>query len=113
MAEVRSAEIAAILSQLNDELGRLSDSESDVEACRVVLVAYDAIGKIRATDVALDRMDQFNGAGGAISWGRRSFEQHPDRCTCQAGDSIPHRHYDHAPYRCARCSCAAYQPECP
>jgi hypothetical protein len=77
----------------------------------MVLRACDAIGKIRAEDVDHARLGRINGEGGALSWCGRSFALHPDRCTCQGNDQIPHRHYDHAPYRCARCGdCNAYSP---
>lgn len=115
---MKSATIAGILSLLNDECGRLNDlhgdhypTDEEWESVRVVLRAYDAIGKIRAEDVDHARLDRINGQGGALSWGGRSFAEHPDRCTCQGDDPIPHRHYDHAPFSCARCGkCEAYAP---
>ena len=116
---MKSQAIAAILSSLNDECGRFNEletsgvrpSDEDWEKVRVVLRAYDAIGKIRAEDVPHDRLDRINGEGGALSWCGRSFAMHPDRCTCQGTDPIPHRHYDQAPHRCARClQCEAYSP---
>jgi hypothetical protein len=108
---MNSEAVAAILSALNDECGRLNDG-ADYEAQRVVLRAYAAIGKIRAEDVDLVRLDHFNGSGGALSWNHRSFAIHPDRCKCQGNDPIPHRHYDYAPYDCARClRCRGYSPK--
>jgi len=116
---MRSEAIAAILSTLNDELGRLNDQEtpgerpSDAhwENVRIVLRAYHAIGKIRAEDVDHARLDRINGEGGALSWCGRSFAEHPDRCDCQGADPIPHRHYDEAPHHCARCvECRGYAP---
>jgi len=115
---VKREVIAGILSLLNDECGRLNDmqmspcaSTEEWEPVRVVLRAYDAIAKIKAEDVDHARLDRINGEGGALSWCGRSFAEHPDRCECQGNDQIPHRHYDHAPYRCARCSeCNAYAP---
>ena len=116
---MKSQAIAAILSSLNDECGRLNEletpgvrpSDEEWERVRVVLRAYNAIGKIRAEDVDMARLDRINGEGGALSWCGRSFALHPDRCECQWNDPIPHRHYDHAPYRCARCiECNAYTP---
>ncbi len=113
---MKSKEIAAILSTLNDECGRLNDlmrgypSAKEWEPLRLVMRAYDAIGKIRAEDVDLERLDRFNGAGGALSCNHRSFGAHPDRCECQGNEVTPHRHYGHAPYSCARCPCEAYVP---
>ncbi len=112
---MKNQDIAAILSALNDECGRLNDGDwttnkGDVLA---VLRAYDAIGKIRAEDVPMDRLDRINSEGGALSWCGRSFAEHPDRCTCQGDDPVPHRHYGHAPYSCARCgheNCKGYTP---
>ena len=111
---MKSEALATILRALNDECGRLSDLDADSESMRTVLKAYDAVGKIRAEDVPMDRLDRINGEGGALSWGGRSFTEHPDRCRCQKDDPIPHRHYGHAPYYCARCGdCGAYSPEVP
>jgi hypothetical protein len=116
---MKSAAIADILSTLNDELGRLNDlekpgerpSDAHWETVRIVLQAYHAIEKIRAEDVDHARLGRINGEGGALSWCGRSFAEHPDRCECQGSDPLPHRHYGHAPYRCARCSkCNAYTP---
>jgi hypothetical protein len=115
---VKCKVIADILSALNDELGRLNDEQGsryatteEWEPVRVVLRAYDAIGKIKAEDVDHERLGRINGEGGALSWCGRSFAVHPDRCECQGDDPIPHRHYDQAPYRCARCGkCEAYSP---
>jgi len=116
---MRSKVIADILSALNDECGRLQalevpgvrPSDEDWEKMRVVLHAYRAIGRIRAEDVDHARLDRINHQGGALSWEGRSFALHPDRCECQGSDPIPHRHYDHAPHRCARCGqCDAYAP---
>jgi hypothetical protein len=115
---VKSQAIAAVLSSLNDELGRLNDmqgpryvSDAEWEPVRVVLRAFDAIGKIKAEDVDHARLDRINSQGGALSWRGRSFAEHPDRCECQGDDPIPHRHYGDAPYRCARCGkCEAYSP---
>lgn len=109
--------IATILASLNDELGRLNPM-NDVGAfdrnrqqILVLLKAYDVIGDIRAEDVDMERLDRFNGGGGALSWCGRSFALHPDRCTCQGNDQIPHRHYHYAPYNCARCGdCSGYTP---
>jgi hypothetical protein len=108
--------IAAILVTLNDELERLNPmSDADAfdrnrQQIDVVMKAYDAIENVRAEDVEMDRLDSFNGSGGALSWCGRSFALHPDRCTCQEDDPIPHRHYGQAPYSCARCKCEAYAP---
>ena len=110
---MKSAAIARILSTLNDECGRLSDLDADLKTMQTVLQAYDAVGKIRAEDVPTNRLDRINNEGGALSWCGRSFAEHPDRCKCQERDPIPHRHYDHAPYSCARCGCDAYSPEVP
>ena len=110
---MKSHAIAAILSTLNDECGRLGELDWDAskEDVRIVLQAYDAVGKIRAEDVPMERLDRINGQGGALSWNGRSFAEHPDRCTCQGSDPIPHRHYGRAPYKCARCNeCTAYAP---
>ena len=116
---MKSKAIADILSALNDECGRLQaletpgvrPSDEEWERVRVVLRAYDAIGKIRAEDVDHARLDRINNEGGALSWCGRGFYEHPDRCECQGDDPIPHRHYDHAPYKCARCGkCDAYTP---
>ena len=110
---MRCQAIAAILSALNDECERLNGRPWDEtkDEVRAVLRAYDAVGKIRAEDVPLDRLDRINGQGGALTWCGRSFAEHPDRCQCQGDDTTPHRHYDHAPYRCARCGkCDAYSP---
>jgi hypothetical protein len=110
---VKSAAIAGILSLLNDECGRLNDGDWEANKGHLltVLRAYDVIGKIRAEDVDHARLDRINGQGGALSWNGRGFDVHPDRCECQGADPIPHRHYDHAPYGCARCSeCKAYSP---
>jgi hypothetical protein len=111
---VKREVIAAILSSLNDECGRLNEldcpelTEDDV---RTILNAYDAVGKIRAEDVSMDRLDRINSHGGALSWCGHSFAEHPDRCKCQDNDPIPHRHYGHAPYACARCvECRGYDP---
>lgn len=105
--------IAAILSSLNDECERLNERPWDEtkDEVRTVLTAYHAIGKIPADDVPMDRLDRINYQGGVLSWCGRSFAEHPDRCACQGDDPIPHRHYNHAPYRCARCGkCEAYSP---
>lgn len=113
---MKSAAIAAILSTLNDECGRLNDLPLDTskDDLRIVLKAYEVVGKIRAEDVATNRMARFNGSGGALSWNHRSFAEHPDRCECQGDDPIPHRHYDYAPYVCARCNrCNGYSPKVP
>jgi len=114
---MKSKAIADILSTLNDELGRLNDletrplTEAEWERVRIVLRAYHAIGEIRADDVDHARLDRINSQGGALSWGGRSFAEHPDRCECQGNEPIPHRHYDEAPHRCARCrECNAYSP---
>ena len=110
---MRSQAIAAILSALNDECGRLNalDWDENKEQIRAVLRAYEAVGSIRAEDVPMDRLARINSQGGALSWCGRSFAEHPDRCTCQGSDPVPHRHYDQAPYRCARCGeCEAYSP---
>lgn len=110
---MKSKAIAAILSSLNDECGRLNDGDWEMNRSHVLIVlrAYDAVGKIRAEDVDHERLDQFNNSGGALSWGGASFGLHPDRCECQSNDAIPHRHYDQAPFRCARCiECEAYTP---
>ena len=111
--QVKSQAIAAILSSLNDECERLNGGTwpETQEQVRAVLRAYDAIGKIKAEDVDHDRLSRINWQGGALSWCGRSFTEHPDRCECQGNDHIPHRHYEHAPYRCARCNeCNAYSP---
>lgn len=109
--------IAAILVSLNEELGRLNPLNDHTAFDRnraqilVVLQAYDKIGDIRAEDVDMERLDSINGSGGALSWCGRSFSLHPDRCECQKNDHIPHRHYGHAPYNCARCGdCSGYTP---
>ena len=110
---MKSQAIAAILSSFNDECGRLNERPWDEtkNEVRTILAACHAVGKIRAEDVPMDRLDRINCEGGALSWGGRSFAEHPDRCTCQGDDTIPHRHYDQAPYRCARCGkCEAYSP---
>ncbi len=110
---MKSRAIAAILSSLNDECGRLNGMSWDEtkEDQRLVLRAYDAVGKIRAEDVPMARLDRINSEGGALSWCGRSFAEHPDRCECQKDDPIPHRHYGYAPYRCARCGkCEGYSP---
>lgn len=110
---MKSQAIAEILSALNDECGRLSDGDWDEnkDQIRAVLRASDAVGRIRAEDVPMDRLDRINSQGGALSWCGRSFAEHPDRCVCQDGDPVPHRHYGQAPYRCARCGdCDAYSP---
>lgn len=110
---MRNSVIAGILSLLNDELGRLSDGDWDAnkDNIRTVLRAYHAVGHIRAEDVDHVRLDCFNNSGGALSWCGRSFALHPDRCECQGNDPIPHRHYDHAPFKCARCmKCKGYAP---
>ena len=59
-----------------------------------------------------ERFIEFNSAGGAVSWNRRPFSVHPDRCKCQGDDPTPHRHYERdAGHPCARCSkCEAYKP---
>ena len=111
--DVRSVAIAKILSTLNDECGRLNDLDLDKvkDDIRIVLKAYNAIGKIRAEDVPMDRLYRINNEGGALSWCGHSFCLHPDRCECQGDDPIPHRHYDYAPYNCARCGrCNGYSP---
>jgi hypothetical protein len=116
---MKSQAIAAILSSLNDELERLHNlgvpglrpSDEDWERVRVILRAYHAVQKIPADDVDLARLGRINNEGGALSWCGRSFGAHPDRCVCQGDDPGPHRHYDHAPYRCARCGkCESYNP---
>ena len=115
---MKSQAIAAVLSSLNDELGRLNDmqgpryaSDEEWEPVRIVLRAYDAVRKIEAEDVDHARLDRINSQGGALSWCGRSFAEHPDRCECQGDDPISHRHYGYAPHRCARCGkCEAYSP---
>lgn len=110
---MKSKTIADILSLLNDEYGRLGEMDwgATKDEVRALSRAYDAIGKIRAEDVDHERLARINGQGGALSWCGRSFAEHPDRCMCQGNDPIPHRHYGHAPYKCARCGeCRAYTP---
>jgi putative FmdB family regulatory protein len=61
----------------------------------------------------VERFHEFQGAGGAISWNRRPFSEHPDRCVCQGDDPTPHRHHDDARPgfgSCARCGCIEYTP---
>lgn len=101
---MKSKVIAGILSLLNDECGRLNgDWEANKDDLRTVLCAYDAVGRIRAEDVDHERLNRNNNHG-------RSFAEHPDRCECQGNDPGPHRHYEQAPYHCARCECEAYAP---
>ena len=58
----------------------------------------------------VERFHEFQGAGGAISWNRRPFSEHPDRCVCQGDDPTPHRHHSDWRLSCARCSCVEYTP---
>jgi len=57
-----------------------------------------------------DGSRRFNETTGALTWAGRSAEEHPDRCVCQKGVT-PHKHYDEAPFLCARCTeCTGYRP---
>ena len=65
-----------------------------------------------------ERSRAFNDSTGALSWGRRSANEHPHRCVCQAREmgryaGTPHKHYAEAPHMCARCECRAYEPAFP
>jgi hypothetical protein len=113
---MKSKAIAGMMLLLNDECSRLNDGDWDKSKDKLIAVlnvlnAYDAIKKIKAEDVDHVRLERINGQGGALSRCGRSFAEHPDRCECQGDDPIPHRHYDYAPYRCARCGeCKVYSP---
>jgi putative FmdB family regulatory protein len=62
-----------------------------------------------------ERHQFFKNTCGTNGWtsqrGREPGFTHPDRCVCQGSDPTPHKHYDEAPFSCARCSgCKAYRP---
>lgn len=61
---------------------------------------------------------RFNDTTGAHGYwtkdGPTGAHQHPDKCVCQGTDPTPHKHYDEAPFACARCGkCDHYRPEWP
>lgn len=54
----------------------------------------------------------------AIWKGLRGGNTDPNRCVCAEQEKgqnacTPHRHYEEAPYSCARCQCTAYSPAIP
>jgi len=57
-----------------------------------------------------ERSQMFKHSVGVFSWHGKSAEGHPHRCSCQAGDSTPHKHSEDEPHACHRCSCSAYSP---
>lgn len=71
---------------------------------------FTALPALPQTPIS-ERSRLFNDTTGALAGGNR----HPHRCVCQTQETgayadTPHKHYDEAPYDCARCQCEAYRP---
>jgi len=69
-------------------------------------------------DFSADRArlsEAFNTTVGAMGYmterGFSGANRHPNRCTCQGNDPIPHKHRSDPPFACARClDCPAFVP---
>lgn len=102
--------IIRILTDLDAEIGRATQA-NDEAYVRLTVRAHEAVSQLRVDGVDLERLERFNDTTGALTWNYRSAAEHPDRCTCQGTETTPHKHYDHAPYNCARClECKSYTP---
>jgi hypothetical protein len=95
---------------------QLEGARADVE--RLERVKAEREKAKRQLESPWVRGKRFNETTGALSWNYRPAYEHPDCCTCQGTDPIPHKHYndedDLASHACARClECEAYAPRYP